>query len=116
MITSELLKPAAACAMTLAGDLIFMKGGQLTEVEHPDGTFNYSASFGLKFSGTGGLAIRKLFSGGLVLHDFEQDEPPKFGIQAHAAFGVEDAVYVIVDSMPVDKTGWPCNFRARFSL
>lgn len=93
--------------------------------------YSYYASFALLLSGTPSRSVRRIWSGGMLIYDggLINQVTPNFGltfyrgsddqlpdplIEAERGVGKTPAFrgksYLVFDSMPTEKTGWPVNF------
>lgn len=93
--------------------------------------YSYYASFALLLSGTPSRSVRRIWSGGMLVYDggLINQVTPNFGltfyrgsddqlpdpiIEAERGVGKTPAFrgksYLVFDSMPTERTGWPVNF------
>lgn len=106
-------------------------GGKSGQPAQSTTIYSYFATFALLLSGTPSRSVRRIWAGGMLLYDgglidsvvpnFEltfyrgsADQLPDPLIEAEKGVGSTPAFrgksYLVFDSMPIEKTGWPVNF------
>jgi hypothetical protein len=106
-------------------------GGKSGQPAQSTTIYTYTATFALLLSQTPSRSVRRIWAGAMLLYDGglidsvlpnfgltfyrgSEDQLPDPLMEAEKGVGLTPAYrgysYLVFDAMPVEKTGWPCNF------